>query len=121
MVGLGIGLNESVSVRWSGIPRFEDSERQKNQPKSKNQISFSANIITRFEQIPIYEQILKTAKKQFQIFTKSKPQIPKYKQIPKQQKKKIPNQTHIFPNQNPIKKQKKKNWTKITATNFQIN
>ncbi len=66
----------SVTVRWSGIPRFE---RQKNQPKNKNQIS--ANIITRFEQIP------KIAKKQFQIFTKSKPQIPKYKQIPKQQKK----------------------------------
>jgi hypothetical protein len=64
-----------------GIPRSEDSERQKNQPKNKNQIS--ANIITRFEQIPIYEQIPKTAKKQFQIFTKSKPQIPKYKQIPK--------------------------------------
>ena len=120
MVGLGglsIGLNRSVMIGWSSIPRSEDSERQKNQPKNKNQIS--ANIITRFEQIPIYEQIPKTAKKQFQIFTKSKPQIPKYKQIPKQQKKKNPNQTHIFPNQNLSKS--KKIWTKITATNFQIN
>ena len=104
--GSGIGLNGSVSVWWSGIPKSEDSKWQKNQPKNKNQISFLANIITRFEQILIYEQIPKTAKKQFQIFTKSKPQILKYKQIPKQ-KKKIPNQTHIFPNQNPIKKEKK--------------
>ena len=92
--GSGIELNKSVTVNDRVFPDLKGKKKKLTQKPNLNskynyQIWTNSQIWTNFQ----------NSKKQFQIFTKSKPQIPKSK---------------------PIKKEKKKKWTKIT-TNFQIN
>ena len=96
-VGSGIGLNRSITVGNQVFPNLK-GKKKKKQPK--NQILI-ANIITKSEQIPKYEQISKTAKHNF---------------------KSLPNQSHKFPNMNKFPKQKKTipNIYQIKATNSQI-
>ena len=69
------------------FPNLKILNSKKNQPKNKNQISFSANIITRFEQILIYN---------------------KFSKQQKNNSKSLPNQSHKFPNINKFQNSKKK-------------